>query len=169
MSSTGHSCNPYSQKKLLDPEQLAVLLRGLREEKKTVATVNGSFDLLHAGHLYFLYEAAQRADILIAALNTDSSIQRYKSPNRPIIPLAYRMEMMAAIGFIDYVTYFDEDDPRQLLKQIRPDVHVNGAEYGNDCIEAEVVRQHGGRLHLVEKVPGLSTTQIIEKILKTCG
>lgn len=73
--------------------------------------------------------------------------------------------MMAAIEFVDYVTWFDEVDPREWLLKVRPDVHVNGAEYGADCIEAETVKQVGARLHLVDRIDGLATSQIVEKIL----
>ena len=140
----------------------------IRQEGKTIATLNGSFDLLHAGHLEMIYQASLQADVLIVALNTDASIQRYKSKDRPIIPLEYRQQMMTALAMVDYVTEFDETDPRVILEIIRPDVHVNGSEYGADCIEAEVVKKHGGRLHIVSLVPGLSTSKIIEKIKKTC-
>lgn len=118
---------------------------------------------MHAGHLHIIYEASKQADVLIVALNTDRSVRAYKDPKRPIIALENRMMMMAALGFVDYVTYFDEPDPIKLLQTIDPDVHVNGAEYGENCIEAAIVRQ----LHLVDLVPGLSTTNILEKI-KTC-
>lgn len=138
-----------------------------RQQGKTVATLNGSFDLLHAGHLYILFEASKTADILVVALNTDASIQRYKSPTRPIIPLKYRLQAMAAIEFVDYVTWFDEDDPRRLIEMIRPDVHVNGAEYGENCIEAKTVRDVGGHLYLVPKIEGLSTSAIVEKIQRS--
>ncbi len=136
---------------------------------KTIATLNGSFDLLHAGHLHIIYEASKTADILIVALNTDASIKAYKSQDRPIIPLEYRLEMMAALGFVDYVTWFDETDPRALLTKIAPHVHVNGAEYGENCIEAETVRSLGGKIHIVGLVPGLSTSMIIKKIDSLCA
>jgi D-glycero-beta-D-manno-heptose 1-phosphate adenylyltransferase len=154
----------YAQTKIYPLHDLVRHLTSSRTQGTTVATLNGSFDLLHAGHLHIIYEASQSADILVVALNTDSSIQRYKSPSRPIITLQNRMELICAIPFVDYVTWFDETDPRELLLQIRPDVHVNGAEYGNSCIEAEVVQQVGARLHLVERVPGLATSDIISKI-----
>lgn len=77
------------------------------------------------------------------------------------------MEMMAALEFVDFVTSFDETDPCKLLTLIKPDVHVNGVEYGENCIEAGVVKKFGGRIYLVDKIPSLSTTQIIEKI-KQC-
>jgi D-beta-D-heptose 7-phosphate kinase/D-beta-D-heptose 1-phosphate adenosyltransferase len=152
------------QKKWITPEALEGKVRELRASSQTIATLNGSFDLLHAGHLEIIYQASKQADILIVALNTDASIQKYKSPSRPIISLEYRMQMMAALEFVDYVTWFSETDPREILKKISPDVHVNGAEYGKDCIEAEVVRQSGGRVHIVDLVPGLSTSSIIKKI-----
>lgn len=152
------------QNKVIPPSQLAHRILHLRSQSKKIATLNGSFDLLHAGHLQIIYEASQVGDILIVALNTDHSIQQYKSPKRPIIPLEYRLQMMAALEFVDYVTWFDETDPRQLLAIIQPDIHVNGAEYGENCIEAEVVRAHGGKIHIVQLVPGLSTSTIIRKI-----
>jgi len=158
------NCNPYSRKKLVNPDELPQLVRQLRKDKKSIATLNGSFDLMHAGHLHILFEASQVCDILIVALNTDESIQTYKSPTRPIIPLKYRMEMMAALGFVQYVTWFSETDPRQILSLIQPDVHVNGAEYGENCIEAETVKKHGGKLHIVSLIPGLSTSTILTKI-----
>lgn len=158
----------WLQEKLIEPKQLEEKLKSLRERKLTIATINGSFDLLHAGHLFILHEASKQADRLIVALNSDRSIQKYKSPLRPIVTLQYRLEMMSALSFIDYVTWFDETDPRELLAKINPDVHVNGAEYGENCIEAEVVKKGGGRLHLVPRIPSLATTALIEKI-KQCG
>lgn len=111
-----------------------------------------------------LFEAASQGDVLIVAVNSDASIKQYKSLDRPIIPLQERMEMLSAISFVDYVTPFDETDPLQVLELIKPDVHVNGSEYGADCLEAPLIRKQGGRLHIVELIPGLSTTQILEKI-----
>lgn len=123
---------------------------------------------MHAGHLFILHEASKQADLLIVALNSDVSVQKYKGKDRPLIPLQYRLEMMAAIEFVDYVTWFDETDPCKLLEKIKPDVHVNGIEYTENCIEAETVKTHGGRIHLVDRITGLATSAIIEKIQK-CG
>ena len=97
-------------------------------------------------------------------LNSDASIQKYKSPLRPIVSLAHRLEMMAAIEWVDYVTWFEETDPRAFLMRVLPDVHVNGAEYGERCIESDVIKKNGGRLHLVRRIPGLATSTLIEKI-----
>lgn len=131
---------------------------------KTIATLNGSFDLMHAGHLEIIYRASLQADILIVALNSDASIKKYKGVNRPIIPLEYRLRLMSALAFVDYVTWFEESDPCELLRKIRPNVHVNGADWGENCIEAATVQEIGAVLHIVPLVPGLSTSTIIRKI-----
>ncbi|MCB1134812.1 MAG: adenylyltransferase/cytidyltransferase family protein [Chlamydiia bacterium] len=158
-----------SRTKCVEPKDIEALVAQIRSEGRSIATINGSFDLLHAGHLHILYEASLQADVLIVALNSDASIQQYKSAKRPIIPLEYRIEMLTALQFVDYVTWFEETDPRSLLERIRPDVHCNGAEYGENCLEAETVRTHGGRIHIIELVPGLSTSNIIQKISEICG
>jgi len=155
--------------KMIHPRDIESLVDLLRKESKTIATLNGSFDLLHAGHIEIIYQASLQADYLIVALNTDRSIREYKSPSRPIIPLNYRMQMMAALFMVDYVTFFDETTPISLLQRVRPDVHVNGVEYGENCIEAATVNSYGGRIHIVDLIPGLSTSQIIQKIVVTEG
>ena len=154
----------WLEKKFIDPKLLEDRCEEIRLQGKTIATLNGSFDLLHAGHLFMIHEASEQADCLIVALNSDRSIQRYKSPTRPIISLQYRLEMIAALEFVTYVTWFDETTPCELLKKIRPNVHVNGAEYGENCVEAPVVKELGARLHLVRRIPSLSTSNVIEKI-----
>ncbi len=159
----------YFSQKWIDPSQLEERVEDLKKGGKTIATLNGSFDLLHAGHLHMIYEASQQADLLIMALNSDDSIKKYKSPLRPIVPLEFRLRMTAALEFVDFVTTFEETDPRILLSKIKPHVHVNGAEYGANCIEAEVVKASGGRLHIVELIPGLSTSALIKKIVNTCA
>lgn len=157
----------WLQKKLIEPKNLESKIGELRLKSLRIATLNGSFDLMHAGHLFIVHEASKQADVLVLMLNSDSSIQEYKSPDRPIIPLQYRLEMGAALEFVDYITWFDETDPRAILEKIKPDVHINGAEYGLDCIEAQVVSLYGGKIHLVDRIPSLSTSAIIKKI-KEC-
>jgi rfaE bifunctional protein nucleotidyltransferase chain/domain len=168
VSPSPKSFEEYFEKKWIESEHLVQKVENIKSQGKTITTLNGSFDLLHAGHLHIIYQASLQGDVLIVALNTDSSIQKYKSPKRPIISLPNRARMMAALGFVDFVTCFDETDPRAILEKIRPHVHVNGAEYGADCIEAEVVKRHGGKIHIVPLVPGLSTSNIIKKIIETC-
>lgn len=153
--------------KMLAPDSIESTAAEIKAKGQTIATLNGSFDILHAGHLHIIFEASKQADTLIMALNTDRSIQSYKSIHRPFVPLEERLEMVAALSFVTYVTWFDETDPRELLAKIKPDVHINGAEYGKDCIEAETVKQHGGQIHIVTLIPGLSTSQLIQKIKST--
>ena len=152
------------KKKVIHPTTLSSKVEEIRQHGDRIATVNGSFDLLHAGHLHLLFEASLVADCLIVALNTDQSIKKYKSPDRPIITLENRLQMIAALEFINYVTWFDETDPRQILSVIKPDVHVNGSEYGENCLERETVVSHGGRIHIISLIPGLSTSNMMKKM-----
>lgn len=154
--------------KILEPKRIEEKVLNMKAKGLKIATLNGSFDLLHAGHLHIIYEGSKQADILIVALNSDKSIKAYKDKHRPIVPLEYRIEMMTALYFVDYVTWFDETTPCRLLEIIKPHIHINGAEYGSECVESEVVRQGGGRIHLVDRIPGLSTTKLIKKIKETC-
>lgn len=156
--------NQEYKNKVIIPTNLEERCKLFKQRGLKLVTLNGSFDLLHAGHLQIIFEAKQLGDILIVALNTDHSIKQYKNPKRPIIPLEYRLQMMTALSFVDFVTWFDETDPRQLLSLIKPDIHVNGSEYGLNCIEADTVHSHGGTLHIVPLVPGLSTSALIRKI-----
>jgi rfaE bifunctional protein nucleotidyltransferase chain/domain len=126
-------------------------------------TVNGSFDLLHAGHLHILREARRQGDVLVVGVNSDASVQALKGPGRPLISQAERARLLMALRDVDYVHIFDELTPIAFLEQIRPDVHVNGAEYGPDCVEAPAIRASGGRLHLVDRLPGLSTSDLLRR------
>lgn len=158
----------YCNKKIIHPDQLLDKVNELKGRGLKIATLNGSFDLLHAGHMFMIYEASCVADVLLILLNSDTSVKAYKSPKRPIIPLDYRIEIIAALDFVDYVSWFDETDPCAVLSRIKPDVHVNGVEYGENCIESEIVKQGGGKLHLVPRIEGLATSHIIEKIKQDC-
>jgi rfaE bifunctional protein nucleotidyltransferase chain/domain len=150
--------------KIIEPTHLPEFIQKLRGQKKTIATLNGSFDILHPGHLFMIFEAAKCGDALLLLLNSDDSIKSYKGKNRPYSPLKQRLMMIAALSEVSFVSWFEETDPRAILEIIKPDVHVNGAEYGPDCIEAEVVRTHGGRLHLVPRIGDFATTKLIEKL-----
>lgn len=150
--------------RLLTRSQLAPLAGLLRLQGKRIVTLNGSFDLLHAGHLHILEEARAQGDILIVGVNSDASVKRYKSKDRPVIAVGDRASMLLGLRCVDFVHIFDEDAPMAFLEEVKPDVHVNGSEYGADCIEAPTVKRHGGRVHVVEKIPGLSTSQVIATI-----
>jgi D-beta-D-heptose 7-phosphate kinase / D-beta-D-heptose 1-phosphate adenosyltransferase len=154
----------FRDHRLVARAHLAALSARLKAEGKRIVTLNGSFDLMHAGHLYILEEARKQGDVLIVGLNSDASIKQYKGPTRPIIPEDYRARMLLALRTVDYVHLFDETEPMPFLEEVKPHVHVNGSEYGADCIEAPTVKRHGGRIHIVEKIPGLSTSEILAKI-----
>ena len=150
--------------KIVGREELGKRCEELRKAGKTIVTCNGSFDLFHYGHLCFLEEAKKQADVLIVGLNSDSSIKKYKSPDRPVITQDQRAALLSAMEIVSFVHIFDETDPIAFLEVVRPDVHVNGAEYGENCIEAPTVKKYGGRVHLMPKVAGLSTTGLIARI-----
>jgi D-beta-D-heptose 7-phosphate kinase/D-beta-D-heptose 1-phosphate adenosyltransferase len=150
--------------RLVPRRELAPLAERLRAQGRRIVTLNGSFDLLHAGHLHILREASRQGDVLIIGLNSDASVRSNKGPSRPLVPQAQRAEMLLALRYVDYVHVFDEQVPMPFLAEVRPDVHVNGAEYGEDCIEASLVRRLGGRVHLVDRLPGLSSSNLVERL-----
>lgn len=150
--------------RLVSRAGLAPLAALLRAQGRRIVTINGSFDVLHAGHLHILEEARAQGDVLIVGLNSDASVRSYKSPDGPYVSGDDRARMLLALRCVDYVHVFDEDVPMPFLGEVKPDVHVNGSEYGADCVEAPVVERHGGRIHVVEKLPGLSTSALVAKI-----
>jgi rfaE bifunctional protein nucleotidyltransferase chain/domain len=150
--------------KLLDREEIPALVERLRAEGRSIVTFNGSFDVLHAGHVRCLREAKGQGDVLIVPLNSDASIQRYKGRTRPIVPEGDRAEMLAALECVDHVVLFDDIVPMGIISEIRPDVHCNGADWGPCCIEKEAVEKGGGRIHILEWAPGRSTSELLKKI-----
>jgi D-beta-D-heptose 7-phosphate kinase/D-beta-D-heptose 1-phosphate adenosyltransferase len=148
--------------RLVPRHALAQLAATLRAKGKRIVTVNGTFDILHSGHLHILTEARQCGDVLIVAINSDASVKSYKGSSRPIVAERHRAAMLLALRMVDYVHIFNESDPIALLTEIKPDVHVNGSEYGADCIESEAVRRGGGTIHVVSRIPGLSTSGLID-------
>ena len=154
-------------RKIKSLTELAPMIRQHQERQEKVVTINGCFDMLQLGHIYILYEAKKQGEFLAVGLNSDASVKRLKGDDRPINNQATRSEIMAALEMVDYVFVFEEDDPRKFLSLLKPDVHVNDASYGLDCIEAEVLKTYGGRLYLVEKFNVPSTTHTIEKIKQT--
>jgi D-beta-D-heptose 7-phosphate kinase/D-beta-D-heptose 1-phosphate adenosyltransferase len=155
--------------RLVPRRALSQLATTLRAKGKRIVTINGSFDILHNGHLYILNEARQRGDVLIVGLNSDASVKSNKGAARPIITERRRAEMLLALRMVDYVHIFDEPDPIAFLKEVNPDVHVNGSEYGDDCIEGETVKRGGGQLHIVGRLPGLSTSNILDRLQSTAA
>ena len=137
----------------------------LRNQGKELVFTNGCFDLIHAGHIHLLKKARAQGDALFVGLNSDESIQRIKSADRPIMPQEDRITLLKAIQYVDDVILFDEDTPRRLIQELQPDVLVKGADYALDeIVGADWVEKHGGRVHRVPLVEGRGTTEIIKSI-----
>jgi D-beta-D-heptose 7-phosphate kinase/D-beta-D-heptose 1-phosphate adenosyltransferase len=153
--------------RLIPRRALNQLSSTLRAKGKRIVTINGSFDVLHNGHLHILNEARQQGDVLIVGLNSDASVKLNKGPDRPIVPERRRAEMLLALRMVDYVHVFDELDPIAFIRELNPDVHVNGSEYGENCIESETVKRGGGRIHIVGRIPGLSTSNLFDRLQTT--
>lgn len=154
--------------KLVEPDSIESFCDAIRAQCKSIVTINGSFDLLHPGHLEMLYQARLQGDFFLVLLNTDESIKQYKGPNRPINSLEERKLNMAALWMVDAISWFSEVNPIDILGKIRPDVHVNGSEYGENCIEKDVVESGSGRIHVVQLVEGFSSSNLIERIQALC-
>ena len=129
---------------------------------------NGCFDLLHVGHVRYLRAARECGDALVVAINSDRSVRELKGEGRPIMNEAERAEMLAALEVVDYVSVFDALSPRALIASLLPDVLVKGGDYALDEIHGrEEVEAAGGRVLSLPFVEGTSTSQVIEKILRT--
>jgi glycerol-3-phosphate cytidylyltransferase len=137
----------------------------LRKGKRLVFT-NGVFDILHAGHVRYLGQAAGLGDLLIVGVNTDASVRRLgKGPERPINPLSDRMEVLEGLRSVAGAVAFDEDTPEVLIAMLRPEVHVKGGDYREeDLPEARIVRGYGGEVAILPLLEGRSTTGLLEKI-----
>src|SRR4051794_6935441 len=135
---------------------------------KSISFTNGCFDILHAGHIASLSEAAREADLLIVGVNTDASTKRLKGEERPVNNEAARSLLLASLAIVDAVTLFDEDTPYELITSILPDVIVKGGDYTfEQMIGAKEVVANGGRVVINPILEGFSTTGIIEKIRKS--
>jgi rfaE bifunctional protein nucleotidyltransferase chain/domain len=132
-----------------------------RVEGRMVALANGIFDLLHVGHVRYLQGARELADVLVVAVNSDTSTRAYKGPGRPYIPESERAELIAALACTDRVILFDEPNVRGIIRALKPDVHVKGTDYTPDSIpEADEVRAYGGRTAVAGDPKNHSTTEI---------
>ncbi len=150
---------------IVSREKLAEICEVLRAENKKIVFTNGCFDIIHAGHVTYMYEAKSFGDILIVGLNTDDSTRRLKGSSRPLNNQKDRAVVLSSLEMVDYVTLFDEDTPYELIKSIKPDVLVKGGDYTNDTIVgSDIVEERGGEVRVVPLLEGRSTTSIIEKI-----
>jgi rfaE bifunctional protein nucleotidyltransferase chain/domain len=148
------------------PELTEQVHRWKSEGKKVVFT-NGCFDLLHAGHIAYLTEAADLGDVLVVALNSDQSVQCLKGPDRPVNDENTRSSVLAGMFFIDALVFFDEDTPLEVIKGVLPHVLVKGGDYTiSQIVGAKETIDAGGQVEVLSFLPGYSSTSIIEKIRK---
>jgi len=146
-------------------ESLLSLRQRWREEKRTVVTTNGCFDLLHPGHVRFLQQARNQGDVLIVGLNSDESVRRLKGPGRPLISQEDRAAMLAALRCVDHVVIFPELLANDLLALLQPDIHCKGGDYTADTLpEAEIIRQCGGQIRILSFSEGYSTSELVRLI-----
>ncbi len=142
----------------------------LRKSDRRVVFTNGCFDILHAGHVRYLEAAKSEGEILIVGLNSDSSIRTIKGEKRPIVPQEQRAEILAGLWCVDYVILFDESNPLNLIREIKPDVLVKGSDWEEqDIVGADIVKAWGGKVVRVPAVADISTSLIIKRIVSRFG
>ena len=152
--------------KVVGREALAGEVARRRGDGELIVFTNGCFDLLHMGHVRYLQQARQLGSCLIVAINSDESVKRLKGPTRPIIGAGERAEMLGSLECVDYVTVFEEDTPIPLLELLRPEILAKGGTTPV-VVGRELVEGYGGRVLTLELVDGLSTTEIIDRIVST--
>ncbi len=150
---------------LTDSAGAAAYAAAAAQDGKKVVTVNGVFDLFSVAHLLLLEAARVQGDVLIVGVNSDRSVRALKGESRPIVPGEERARVVAGLRCVDAVFLFDDLDPRPWLRRIRPQVHVNSSEYGEECIEAQTLREIGASLVLCPRhTEYRSTSDVIELI-----
>ena len=150
--------------KILKLPALLKKLPALRRQGKTVAFTNGCFDLMHIGHVKYLEDAGKGNRVLIVGLNSDASINRIKGSSRPIVVQESRAAVLAALESVDFIVIFNEDTPYKIISAIKPDILIKGADWkGKSVVGEDLVK----KIEFVKYIQGFSTTNIIEKIIKS--
>ena len=156
--------------KIVTWELLKERVERVRGEGKKIAFTNGCFDILHVGHVQYLSEARKTGDLLILGLNSDASVRTIKGEKRPLVPQGERAEVVASLDAVDYVTLFDDPTPLRLIEYLRPDVLVKGGDWKEDAVVGgDAFRSWGGKIVIVPLTKGVSTTNIVEKVLQVYG
>lgn len=154
--------------KIVDADTLCQIVEKQKQNGKKIVATSGCFDILHAGHVTYLEAASGKGDIFILFLNSDSSVRALKGQTRPIVPEQERAVVVAGLECVDYVCIFNEVTPCQMIEKVKPDSFIKGGDYeGKRIPEMDVMDTYGGKVEYVMMVDGCSTTNIIEKILKT--
>lgn len=163
LSKTGWKLNNIA----LSHEKLLEIRKQLKSEGKKVVFTNGCFDILHAGHVDYLAKARSMGDVLIVGLNSDASVRRIKGELRPIVPQHERAFIIGNLKAVDFVTFFDEDTPAEIIDYLIPDMLVKGSDWNIDKIVGrETVEKNGGEVKTIDFVNSQSTTNIIKTVLE---
>lgn len=150
-----------------DRKSLAAILAGLKASGKSIVLTNGVFDLLHVGHTRCLEDAKSRGDLLVVAINSDASAEALKGKGHPVVPEDERMEVLAALSFVDYVTTFDEPTADALLRLLNPNLYAKGADYTLKTLpEKDTIKELDVKAVFVGDKKSHSTTKMIQKIQK---
>ena len=159
-----------SNPNIFSVEALKEIVKEQRKENKIIVFTNGCFDIIHAGHVSSLTFAKKQGDILIVAVNDDTSVRRLKGETRPILSLDKRVDVLYALKPVDFITTFSQDNAVDVIKILQPDVYVKSEEYDIFNIpEGIEVLKYGGKVISSPQLPGVSTTAIIKKICSIGG
>jgi D-glycero-beta-D-manno-heptose 1-phosphate adenylyltransferase len=153
--------------RVLSLPELAAIRLGWRDAGLRLVLTNGTFDLLHIGHVRYLEAAREEGDILVVGINSDASVRSYKEPGRPVVPQDERAEIVAALRCVDYAVIFEESTATPLVEALQPDVYVKGGDYtpgGKPLPEAEAVAAYGGEVKIIPLVRGHSASELIRRI-----
>ncbi len=150
-------------------DHLSRLIQTEKEKKRTIVLANGCFDLIHVGHIRYLKEAAKKGDLLIVALNSDSSVRKLKGKGRPVLKENERAEIISSFYFVDYVTIFEENTVENILLTLKPHFHAKGSDYTEDSVpEKDIVKSYGGKVAITGGPKIKSASKLVKKIsLKT--
>lgn len=154
-------------KKIQKLRNLKKIIIILKKQGKKIAFTNGCFDILHYGHVKYLRSAKALADILVVAVNSDTSVGRIKGRNRPITPLMQRMAILAALEDVDFIISFNNPTPYNVIKSLKPDFLIKGGDWkGKNIVGNDIVKSYGGKVISLDYIKRVSTTGIINKIVK---
>jgi rfaE bifunctional protein nucleotidyltransferase chain/domain len=156
---------PRMNAPILSESELVAALEQERSAGKTIAFANGCFDVLHVGHLRYLQDSANAADVLVVGVNGDESVRLLKGEGRPVMPERERAELIAAIRGVGYVTIFHERSPGHLLQTLKPDFQCKGTDYTPESVpEGEIVRSYGGKVVIAGDPKDHSTTDLLKRM-----
>lgn len=155
-------------KKIQKLENLVKIREQLKHQGRKVVFTNGCFDLLHAGHIHLFKEAKKLGDVLLVAVNDDASVRKIKGSSRPIFSLQHRVEVLEAVEYIDYLTFFSEETPQKIIASLLPDVLIKGGDWKiQEVVGRKEVEQAGGKVVVIPYLKGHSSSAIIDKILSS--